>query len=97
MISFKFMNSDLTFRIGKHKDKHISDVDRFYLEWCVNEGREKMKPLEVDIFNAFIQHKKKYAALMESEPASFDSADAPPPGPVVPVPWMEEKAEELPF
>lgn len=67
MITMKFLYPDLKFRLGKHKDKHISDVDRYYLKWCVSEGREKMKPLEVDIFNAFIKHKEDYAAHMEKE------------------------------
>lgn len=86
MISLKFLEPDLTFRIGKHREKHISEVDRFYLEWCVKEGREKMKPLEVDIFKAFIKHKKDYAKRMEEKKA--DLPTTPPNAPVLLEPFL---------
>lgn len=103
MITFKFLDPELRFRLGKHKDKHISEVDRFYLKWCINEGREKMKPLEVDIFTAFIKHKQEYTDKMGKEKHSCESCagKSRPPNGMTPNPPlmsnMGSLGEELPF
>ncbi len=98
MISFKFLNPDLTFRIGKHNEKHISEVDRFYLEWCVKEGREKMKPIEVEIFNSFIKFKKEYSKAMEEKEKETSIATGSPGGEQAPIGWPPvNEVEALPF